>query len=143
MSRPGGMRVFVAAVTLVVAAVVVAAVFVLGSPAEQRMIRLDQQRVTDLIGLRNAIKRDVQRNTALPKDLAAVSSAPPMRVRRIDPETGAPYEYEIVGERSYRLCAVFARPSESDRTAMPYINEAGWDHEAGRQCFDLTEPSPK
>jgi CRISPR/Cas system-associated exonuclease Cas4 (RecB family) len=143
MSRFGGTRVFVAAVTLVVAAVVATAIVVLGSPAEQRMIRLDQRRVSDLVALGNAINMYVENHEKLPPDLAAAATAPYARVKLTDPETAAPYEYQLVDEKSYKLCAVFARRSENDRAAISYTSELGWDHEAGRQCFDRVESKKK
>ena len=138
MSR-AGLRGFVAAVTLVVAATVIAAIAVLGSPAEQRKLRFDERRVSDLIGIKRAVTLYVHQHEALPPDLAALANLPGARIQTSDPETGAAYEYSVVSAKSYRLCAVFARRSEGDRTPAPYFNESGWEHEAGHRCFDRTE----
>jgi hypothetical protein len=143
MSRVGSLRLFVAAVTFVVAATVVAAIIVLGSPAEQRQLHLDERRVADLIGIKHAVTLYVLRQSRLPPDLAAVADQPGTRIHKLDPETGAAYEYSVVGELSYRLCAVFARRSEDPRTPAPYFNEGGWEHEAGHQCFDQVEALKK
>lgn len=143
MSRISGIRLFAVAVTLVVVATIVAAIVVLGSPADQRRLRLDEQRVADLIGIKNAVAVYVRQQETLPSDLAALTKQPGIRIKQSDPETGASYEYAVVGERSYRLCAVFAAKSEGDRVPPPYFNEAGWAHEAGRQCFEQIEAAKK
>src|SRR3954471_1216245 len=109
MSRISGIRLFVGSVTLVVVATVVAAIIVLGAPGEQRQLRLDERRVGDLIGIKNAVTLYVTQHDALPSNLAALADQPNLRIKQSDPETGAAYEYAIVGERSYRLCAVFAK----------------------------------
>lgn len=138
MSRISGIRLFAAAVTLVVVATIVAAIVVLGPPGKQRQLRLDERRVADLIGIKNAVATYVRQHEALPSDLAALAKLPGVRIKQADPETGASYEYAVVDERSYRLCAVFATKSEGDRVAPPYF-ETGWAHEAGRQCFERKE----
>ena len=143
MSRISGIRLFVASVTLVVVATVVGAIIVLGSPGQQRLLRLDERRVGDLVGIKNAVTLYVTKYDALPLDLAALANQPNLRIKQSDPETGAAYEYAIVGERSYRLCAVFADKSEGDRVPPPYFNEAGWEHEAGHQCFERIEAAKK
>lgn len=139
MSGISGIRLFAAAVTLVVVATIVAAIVVLGPPAKQRQVRLDERRVVDLVGIKNAVAAYVRQHEALPPDLAALAGLAGTRIKQSDPETGASYEYAVIDERSYRLCAVFATKSEEDRVPPPYFNEAGWSHEAGHQCFERTE----
>jgi len=143
VSRISGVRLLVVAVTLVVIATLVASIMVLGSPGKQRQLRLDERRVGDLIGIKNAITFYVNQHDALPLDLGALANQPNLRIRRTDPETGAPYEYASVGGRSYRLCAVFAASSQGDRIPAPYFNEMGWEHGPGRQCFDRKEEAHK
>jgi len=47
-----------------------------------------------------------------------------------DPETGRPYELLPQGGDSYKLCAVFNSPGESQC-------DGTWRHPAGRHCFEL------
>ena len=47
-----------------------------------------------------------------------------------DPETGAPYEYEVLARTRFRLCATFRL--ERDEDADPF-----WTHGPGRQCFEI------
>ena len=143
MSRISGIRLLVAAVTLVVAVTVAAAIAVLGPPSQQRQLRLDNRRVADLIAIKEAIAFYVNQHDALPSDLAALARQAELRIKRTDPETGAPYEYASLGGRSYRLCAVFAAKSETGQIPARSYNEPGWGHGSGRQCFDRREAARK
>jgi hypothetical protein len=57
-----------------------------------------------------------------------------MRSEKLDPETGAPYEYRRVDGNRYELCATFTGDG----------GEGFWRHSAGRHCysFDLLKPVP-
>jgi hypothetical protein len=44
--------------------------------------------------------------------------------------SGAPYEYEITGSETFRLCATFQRSSAEQGRGADF-----WSHDAGRQCF--------
>ena len=56
-----------------------------------------------------------------------------------DPKTGESYEYNILSETSYQLCALF----ETDTASSAYqekpriFSEQIWDHGIGRACFTL------
>jgi len=64
-----------------------------------------------------------------------------------DPDSDAPYEYNVKGDLTFELCAVFARAYEGDDLSVRYVepvptngkglNEA-WKHDAGRFCFERT-----
>lgn len=116
----------------VVLGAVVAAMLVMDSPSRQRAERLDGIRVDDLQLLASRIDAHADVHERLPERLAVVSGAPGRAVA--DPGTGQAYQYEITGERSYRLCATFetAQPAPD----MPDIHRDQWRHGDGRQCFD-------
>lgn len=125
-------RWLVVAAGVVVLGAVVAALFVMDSPSRQRAERLDSMRVADLQLLSSRIDAHADVHDRLPGRLAVVSDAPGHRVA--DPATGQPYQYEITGKRSYRLCAMFETVQASPE--MPDIHLDQWRHGAGRQCFD-------
>jgi hypothetical protein len=54
-----------------------------------------------------------------------------------DPETGTLYEYRILTETSYELCAQFS--TASDGTARAFGNPMFWTHAEGRHCFAVDE----
>lgn len=114
----------------VVLASVVAALLVMDPPSRQRAERLDQLRTGHLQLLSQRIDDHALVHDRLPERLAVVATGPGPDV--VDPETGQPYEYEVTGERSYRLCATFATESE----ALEPMGPDAWRHAAGRHCFD-------
>ncbi|MBU8974829.1 MULTISPECIES: hypothetical protein [unclassified Lysobacter] len=120
---------------VVVAGAVIAAIVAIGTPAQQRLLRQDERRERDLISLKVDIEIWAERNEALPPNLSALArpgSRPAMR----DPFTSRPYEYEVLGARRYRLCAMF----DSDTAERDVGGQ--WRHPRGRQCFDLKLPDP-
>ena len=126
-----GRRLMIAA-GAVVLATLVAAVLVMDSPSRQRAERLDAIRVNDLQRLSERIDAHAEVHDRLPERLAVVAGAPGRTVA--DPATGQAYQYEVTGERSYRLCATFETALEEPREMGPVRDE--WRHGEGRQCFE-------
>ncbi len=112
----------------VVLASVVGGFLTVGSPAKQRALEFDRQRVNDLQSLKYEVENYTQRNKMIPESLQDVASANTY-ISIKDPETKLPYEYAILpdGKFSYRLCANFATVSK----------DTFWAHDIGRTCFDL------
>jgi len=135
--------------SIAVAASLVGGLFVVGSPATERVRRLDAQRASDVkiiseevfnttVGTawRNpavplAIKQPVPRSLS---DLAA--GAQRIRPRINDPKTGVPYEYQVLGESTFRVCANFEQ-------ARDEVADVAWNHPAGRHCFDFDALNPR
>jgi type II secretory pathway pseudopilin PulG len=116
---------------VVAIAAVAAGLFVLGSPGEERVRRLDERRVQDLASIAQAIDVYWTRHARLPASIAELRQEPVGDVRYDDPDTNQAYEYRSLGADRYELCAEFARDSrESDGSAAGF-----WSHRAGRQCF--------
>jgi len=132
------------AVGLVVSSLIWGLVAV-GSPFAERVRKLDQRRLADLQNIVQEMERVVlerRRNEGpkltrpLPSNLEElVESAEYLRLEIRDPATGSPYEYEVLGEGRFRLCATF-QFDRDERT------EVMWNHPAGRSCFefDLLRP---
>jgi hypothetical protein len=128
------------AASAVVVAAIVAGVVTLGSPTMQRHRRLDERRVADLRNLESAVTVYWHRRQSLPPDLDALSKEPGLRPNTHDPETGTPYDYELIAADSYRLCAVFAFDSAANPATRDSAAASNWAHGAGRHCFDLRIP---
>jgi hypothetical protein len=126
-----------AIVTAVVAASVIAAIVMLGGPSGQRQRKMDEVRVQNLTYLALSVNGYFIRHKVLPADLDALAKEPGYRISRLDPGTGKPYGYEILGATTYRLCAEFAGDSAADspESYNAYAN-VGWAHPQGHQCFD-------
>lgn len=124
-----GQRLAAGLAIAVVVAAIVAGLVISGSPEQQRLLRLDSQRVNDLQSLSQWISVNYSSTRELPAELAELVDGRMLsRVPR-DPESDQAYAYEILDRREYRLCAEFALPSEHPEL------DGFWAHAAGRQCF--------
>lgn len=128
--------VFTAAVVAVVVAAVAGGLFLLGSPAQERIRRIDGQRVSDLSAMAGAVDLYWTRHTRLPASLEELAAEPGAYVRRGDPVTQRPYEYRAREGNAYELCAAFDRESTASQPGGYYYRDF-WAHGAGRQCFKL------
>lgn len=117
---------------------------VLGSPAAQRDLKLDQERVYDLQNMQWEIINYWQTKEALPIMLSDLENDLGYFSVPVDPETGEAYEYRVVGEMTFELCAEFATDSVNDKRRVPshdiYIipDSERWEHGMGVHCFTRT-----
>lgn len=152
--QPPTLKLFVGAVTVMVAAVIAVGLYVAGSPVKERNRQLDEQRTNELQQIAGAIDMAYDRDQRLPasldelkggsKEYYYVSSI-------VDPKSGAPYEYLVTGDTRYELCATFDDVTqERDQygrlkpmseplppAAVPYPGYRDWTHGAGRHCFTV------
>ena len=122
------------AASVVVVATVASALITIGPPAQQRRVAMDARRTTDLIRLANVIEIRGGRDQKLPAALTDLEGAGQWQSIK-DPESGAPYGYAVTGDRSYRLCAVFATATRAGDVGDGSGN-GEWSHPAGRYCFN-------
>lgn len=130
---------------------------VMGGPGSQRTLRLDQRRVDDLQSIQWSVINYWQQTETLPANLAALSTPLSNYTVPRDPEfqKGNEYEYRVVADKSFELCATFAAPlpegwvpanssgqfmaTDSAMTeparAPGSAQSDSWAHEAGRSCF--------
>jgi len=117
-----------------------------GSPAKQRNMRFDEQRISELQQIQNYAVNYYQQKGNLPvslDELGVVASVPK------DPETGKDYEYSQKGDLAFEICADF----KTERASIPAAREMdayyykpaglkivpeGWGHGVGRACFETT-----
>ncbi len=154
-----------AAIILVIAAIVYS-FMVMGSPAKQRSLRMDDRRVGDLQMIQGQIISYWQQKEKLPANLKELVSPLSGYSLPTPPEfeKGEEYEYAVKGPLTFELCSTFALPMPKgwqeygggsrpypatypmydmgEGVAMPSkpgygINES-WDHQAGRTCYERT-----
>jgi hypothetical protein len=113
----------------VVGAAIVVGLYVSGSPSDQRLLRLDERRVADLMRLSSALSRYFSETGELPADLGELVDGRRLSSLPRDPVSDSSYVYMITGDEQFELCAEFSRESEYDP------NENFWGHAAGRACF--------
>lgn len=125
-----------------VAVSVVAGFWIAGSPSEQRAIRMDERRVSDLSSIQYQITDYWQRKQKLPQSLSELTNELTGFTLPKDPESGADYGYQQTGPLSFEICATFLVSNEdiySDKelSAPLYVGgpEANWSHGEGMTCF--------
>ena len=134
-ARPAGFWLAIAA-GVVVVATVATAIGMMGSPWQQRLMRLDAQRVNDLQQLESRIELHANKHDALPPDLRKLV-ATGANLALVSPETHAPYEYIATGKDTYQLCAIFDTDNRAVRRSdLGWSGDLiDWAHAAGRHCF--------
>ena len=135
----------IAAGVLVLAAIV-SGFLIIGSPSTQRLLRADQQKVGDLQTIQWQVVNYWQQKQKLPAVLTDLEDPISGFTVPTDRETGAPYEYRVIGTTSFELCATFNKESlrEKANGSVPRpvsvygVESENWQHGAGELCFERT-----
>lgn len=128
------------AVIIVVAAALIGGMITIGSPAKQRAVRLDGQRVSDLMSIQSQIVyTQWQSKGEVPASLDALKDPISSFMVPTDPETKQDYEYRKLSTNSFELCATFKTESTDEQDinlAYKYgVENENWKHGIGRFCF--------
>lgn len=132
------MKYFAWAVCLVVAAAVIASFFMVGSPADRRLERLDEKRVNDLSSIQNGIINYWQQKSKLPGSLGELNNDLNYFTVPKDTENNKDYTYEVLGQYQFKLCADFSTENSAEipyTTPAVYGMESKWAHTTGNVCF--------
>jgi len=108
------------------------------SPMEARDKKLDSAILDDFSSIENAVIRYYNSNESLPENLSVLEEEIEFVTQNIvtDPETDSGYQYNILGEKKYELCADFRTSNlENDDRISEFYRET-WPHEKGRQCIE-------
>ncbi len=121
--------------------------FIIGSPMEQRAQRFDSLRVSHIQQIQAEIFNYYGQKDALPQTLDELAEGNPFTFIQNDPTTDLPYEYRVIDDVTFELCAVF----ESDNTDLtleeqrnqfnefgPFSDPEAYLHTEGRDCFEQT-----
>ena len=130
---------FVVSVILVLASIVLA-FSVIGSPRTQRLVRYDQEKVRHLQTIQSHIVNFWQRKNRLPNNLDELKNPISSIAIPVDPQSGNSYEYEVIGDFSFQICADFNRESGKYPTEQAYYSRTkvteDWKHDEGVVCFE-------
>ncbi|MES2930978.1 MAG: DUF5671 domain-containing protein [Patescibacteria group bacterium] len=164
-------RIYGAIGSALIVALIILSFMAMGSPKEQRALRFDDRRVSDLQSIQYQVITYWQQKEKLPSALSDLSTPLSSYSVPRDPEfdKGTGYEYRAIDALSFQLCATFARAMpegwqeyskgggvlsmrDMALSSSSYpgsgINES-WDHDRGRTCFtrtidrDIYPPYPK
>jgi len=129
---------------------VVAGFFIVGTPSDARLLRLDNQKISDLQSIQWQVVNYWQAKQTLPAALSDLSDPISGFIAPTDPQSGDAYGYKTTGELSFDLCAVFSKSGDAagvSRAPAPVSYPAGsgadlsassWSHGAGETCFERT-----
>ena len=139
------MSIFDKAIIGLVVIGIVAGFWFAGSPAQQRAVRFDERRVSDLSTIQYQIIDYWQRKKSLPQNTSELINDISGFVVPKDPESRVDYGYRVTGPLSFELCAVFATSNSEEfwgkdpSVAMHYGGEpSNWAHGQGMTCFERT-----
>ena len=142
-------RIFDWTVISIILATIVYGFFVAGSPQNQRLVRLDERRISDLQNIQWQIINYWQRKSALPLNLKELEDSISGFIVPRDPISSLDYVYKQTGSTPFELCAFFSTStSESysstlgtyrEKPLMPvsagHAADNNWSHYIGEGCF--------
>jgi hypothetical protein len=116
------------------------------SPKSEQAFVYDHKRIIDLGEINDTINDYYQNNGNLPQTLDQLNyniDDSTTSLNKIDPQTQTPYNYTIVDQSDYKLCATFSTNSANDQANAyddangDYSNFIGqFEHPAGYYCFN-------
>jgi hypothetical protein len=131
---------------IVVLGLIAAGFSIMGSPRTQRLLRYDEQKVSDLQNIQWQIVNFWQQKEELPETLNELGDPISGFIAPLDPQTKESYQYEITGKFSFKLCAEFNLPSRDESSNMPKLTrpvdpgfnmeQNVWTHGEGQHCFE-------
>lgn len=130
-------KAFQAVIVAVVLLAVVCGFYVAGSPQNQRLVRFDDQKSSDLQNIQSRLVYYWQQKGSLPTNLEVLNDPISGYTSPQDSQTGEAYEYNLTGSKAFQLCAVFNRASVAQLGDSSPFGDT-WQHDAGRVCFDRT-----
>ncbi|MBY0294310.1 hypothetical protein K2Q08_03190, partial [Patescibacteria group bacterium] len=122
---------------------VAAGFLILGTPQQARLMRLDENKITDLQNIQYQIVSYWQAKQALPQSLTDLNDSISGFSAPNDPQSNQPYEYKVNGPHSFSLCANFNGVSQGNGSEQSYAKPYGvlqdnWAHTGGYICFERT-----
>ncbi len=145
IKRPIISKIFGVVSVVLVLGLLTAVFSVTGSPAHQRLLKIDARKVYDLQDIQWHIQSYWQKKDRLPEVLSELNDDFSGYRVPTDPESDLAYEYQKKDKLSFELCATFNTKTSDERNggggyltkpvALGLENSSNWQHEAGRQCF--------
>ncbi len=132
--------------SVIVLATIVLGFILVGSPAQQRKVRFDDQRISSLSMLQNQIGNYYATHQSLPGALADLADPFTGFMVPTDPRTHDQFAYIPNPPLTFELCAMFEAESvaigKNGTQTFPYREYSGfdehWSHGVGQTCFTRT-----
>jgi hypothetical protein len=123
---------------IVTALAVAAGIWIIDSPVQERLKRLDEARTQQLRMLDIAARAYWKEHDALPPDIATLASRPGAEQVVHDVDGGPDYRYRPLDATHFELCARFATNSADNRGLRLATIADEWAHPVGDHCFRRT-----
>lgn len=129
---------------------IIAGFFIVGTPQHARLLRYDQQKISDLQGIQSQVVYYWQQKDTLPESLSDLTDSISGYSAPLDPQNNQPYEYRIIqAPYSFELCAEFNAAGDVqngyvypryETITLPATKGVleNWQHDAGHICFERT-----
>lgn len=125
----------VAIITIIVLLAVVHGFTRAGLPNQTREANFDQTRVSRIRNVVSVISNYYFKNNVLPQKLSDLSDVlyAPDDIK--DPQTEKEYDYELISQTTYKICANFAIASKDIKDSNYYYSDKKYEHPKGNYCF--------
>jgi len=111
--------------------VIIIGIFMIESPAVQRLRKQDSARLNNLTELQQGVFNHWNINGSLPEALGDLQLREGVSE---DPLTGEPYTYTILSTSTFELCATFETSNKEKNADVGFFGP-DWLHDSGRSCF--------
>ncbi|MFH1187735.1 MAG: DUF5671 domain-containing protein [bacterium] len=120
-----------------------ASLFTVETPTQARNRKLDEAVINDFNSIGSAIENYYQDNEKLPGNIAELKKDSNFLTEddAKDPKNGKEYEYKIIDDKTYELCAEFKTSNKDDAEAkneyggLPFGFGDFYLHDSGYQCL--------
>lgn len=130
-------KIFAIITLIVVLGSIIGGIFIVGSPAKQRNIRFDETRINNLQQIESQVYSFWTEYKKLPVNFVELEQNSPGFKLPKDPQIEKDYDYEINGEKTYRLCAEFKEETPGRGKIKTQNFYYDWGHARGKTCYDL------
>jgi len=132
-------KIYFFASLFVVILVFVASLFIVESPTETRNRKVDQSILENFSQIESAANEYYNTNKKLPDSLDMIREEYRYILEKniVDPITNEKYEYKVVDEKNFEICANFRTSNKNNQdNRFDYYLDQEWQHDAGYQCLN-------
>jgi hypothetical protein len=139
-------NIFVSISILITVGTLVYAFIIIGSPNQERLRKIDQQKIYDLQNIQYKILDYWQKQSRIPASLNVLNDPIYSFTVPHDPDfrsgkNSSDYVYTVIDSNTFELCATFNIENQEEKSIYdnPYPPEMShdnnWTHTKGNQCF--------
>ena len=123
---------------IIIIAAFASALLIVESPKQARDRKLDNAILEDFSTISNGLNNYYSDNQKLPATLEELKFEVLFMTEDNlrDPDTSQAYEYIVMGDKKYQLCAVFRTSNVDYQDVNIQFYRETWPHKAGKQCIE-------